>query len=197
MKMKLVISLISMSVILFAFKYQPILTYNINAEASSLRWTGYHLAKSYQHTGEIKIKTGSLQVDNGELVSGEVIIDMNSITNEDLTKEKDNIKLVKDLKSERFFNAAEYPEASLEILNSNKTGDNAYEITANMTIRGITEEIKFSATKEESNNSLTFKANIEIDRTKHEVMYGWSIENAILGNTFDLEVNIVADKMAN
>lgn len=197
MKNKLVISLIGLSIVLFAFRHQPIVTYHINTETSTLQWTGYHLAKSYQHTGRIQIKTGTLQIDNGELVSGEIIIDMNSITNEDLKKEKDNVKLVNDLKSKRFFNTSEFPEATLRILNAKKTGDDTYDIKAEITIRGITEPISFVATLSRSDNSLEFKASLEIDRTKHEVMYGWSIENAILGNNFDLKVTIIAEKIMN
>ena len=68
-----------------------LVSYEIDVKSSEIRWTGYHLAKSYSHTGHIQIVSGNLQVDDGNLVGGEIIIDMNSITDEDLEDEKNNI----------------------------------------------------------------------------------------------------------
>jgi hypothetical protein len=69
-------------------------TYKVDTEASQLKWTGYHLAKSYEHTGLIKLKSGKLTVSKGTITSGEFVADMNSITNTDITDADKNGKLV-------------------------------------------------------------------------------------------------------
>ena len=191
--------ILGLAIVLSSFTFLPPPDkYEVEITSSTVQWTGYHIAKSYSHTGKISIKTGTLEVQDGELISGTIVLDMNSIMNEDLTKEKDNKKLVNDLKSERFFNVNEHPEASLDIKKVNKTGEGKYSISADITIRGITEPIEFEATGSSQNGgSIKYKASLKVDRTKHEVMYGWSVGNVILGNTFDLEIELVAEKAVN
>ena len=195
-KIKL-IAMLAVLVGLAAFNY-PIDRYAVDVNSSTLTWTGYHLAKSYEHTGKIKIKSGSIELDNGDLVGANIVIDMNAITNDDLIDKKDNSKLVNDLKSKRFFNAKEFPEAALKIKDVYRNDKSHYTVTADITIRGITKEINFGVVKEEdTETSISFTADIEIDRTLHKVMYGWSIENAILSNTFDLKVELTANRDVN
>lgn len=197
----LIILTLGLAVILSSFTLLTVpasVSYSIDINSSELRWTAYHLAKSYSHTGHINIQSGNIQLDNGELVGGDLVIDMNSITNEDLTDAERNKKLVDDLKSERFFYAEKFPLASLKFINVSKTGSGSYDIKADLTIRGITKSIEFSAENIGTDDSLVkFSAKLEIDRTEHEVMYGWSIENAMLSNKFDLEITLVANKDIN
>jgi polyisoprenoid-binding protein YceI len=181
-----IIGILSMS-----FVY-PVATTSIDATQSTIKWTGYHLAKSYEHHGHVQIKSGSVEHDNGTLTGGTILLDMTALTNDDLTKAKDNAKLVKDLKSERFFNVADFPTASLTITKATKTSGGAYDIMADVTIRGITNPVEFQLTQTSSNDAVVFDGKLAIDRTKFDVMYGWSIENAMLSNTIDLEVHIVA-----
>ena len=191
--------MLGLTIVLSSFTLlSPPEKYEVEINSSTLQWTGYHIAKSYSHTGKITIKSGTLEVENGDLIGGSIIIDVSSITNEDLTKEKDNIKLVKDLKSERFFNTSEYPESSLDLKNVKKTSEGKYNVLADITIRGITEPIEFEAElHHQEDGSIKYSASLKIDRTKHEVMYGWSVGNVILGNIFDLEVELVANKAVN
>ena len=163
----------------------------IDLSASTVKWTGYHLAKSYDHYGYIKIKSGEVTIKDGKLTAGNIIIDMNSISNSDLEDAKDNSKLVKDLKSERFFNVKEFPEASLVLTSIEGTGNGNYAVAAEVEIRGLKEKIEFNLVESEGKSGTTFKGQLQIDRTKHDVMYGWSVGNAILSNTIDLEVHIV------
>ena len=191
------LTIIVLTLIATAFTFSPKTdNYIIEPNLSELKWTGYHLVKSYAHNGIIDVKYGTLTLENGDLVSGQVAINMQTITNTDLKDQKDNQKLVKDLKSKRFFDVKEYPEASLAINKVQKTANNLYNITGDITIRGITHEITFDAERTLlQNNSVEFSANIEIDRTEFNVMYGWSIENVVLSNKFDLQLKLVASKL--
>ncbi|MFN3839777.1 MAG: YceI family protein [Cyclobacteriaceae bacterium] len=168
--------------------------YVVDTNASQLRWTGYHLAKSYEHNGFVKIKSGKFSVNDGKIISGEFIIDMNTITNSDLTSAKDNTKLVNHLKSNDFFNVAKFPEAKLVITKSEPAGS-GLKVTGDLTIRGITKTIVFDATiNDRGDNRIEATADLKIQRTDFQVMYGWKIENAILSGEFRMEVKLVGTR---
>ena len=165
-------------------------TYTVDTGSSEVKWTGYHLAKSYEHSGDIKLKSGNILVEDGKITGGSFVIDMNSISNADITDEKKNAKLVGHLKSEDFFAVEKYAEAKLEI--KSVEGSKA---KAEITIRGISNNIEFDFNVDEmTDNKIAASATIKIDRTVHEVMYGWTLENAMLSNEFKLDVKIVANK---
>ncbi|MEO0556307.1 MAG: YceI family protein [Bacteroidota bacterium] len=166
-------------------------TYTVNSTESKLKWTGYHLAKSYEHWGYVNLKSGSVDVSNGKITSGEFVIDMTTISNKDVEGEKDSQKLDGHLKSDDFFAVEKHPEAKLVIKKVNDSG----KATGDLTIRGITKEIQFDTKVEEaSNNKVVATADIKVDRTEFKVMYGWKLENAILSNEFRLEVQLVANQ---
>ena len=166
-------------------------TFTVDQAESELKWTGYHLAKSYEHWGYVKLKSGTLNVTDGIITSGQFIIDMNSISNKDVEKEKENAKLVGHLKSDDFFAVKKFPEAKLVIKKSDTSGKSVGDLT----IRGITKEIEFQTTvQESSSDKVVAVADIKVDRTDFKVMYGWKVENAILSNEFRMQVKIVAKK---
>lgn len=161
----------------------------VDTSASQLKWTGYHLAKSYEHWGYVSLKSGKATVKNGKITAGEFVIDMNTISSEDVEKESDKAKLVGHLKSDDFFSVEKYPEAKLVIKKMNASG----KTTGDLTIRGITKEVEFQTKIEQATDSkLVATADIKVDRTDFKVMYGWKLENAILSNEFRMEVKIVA-----
>ncbi|MDH5365794.1 MAG: YceI family protein [Cyclobacteriaceae bacterium] len=187
---KKVLTLAAITVLVMtSFLIVEIDSYKVDVEQSNLKWTGYHLAKSYEHNGNVKLKSGSLEVKNGKILSGNFVIDMTTITNNDIEGEK-NAKLVNHLKSDDFFNTEKFPEAKLVI--KKVEGSKA---SGEVTIRDITEPIAFDIKiKEAKDDKVIASATLNIDRTKHEVSYGWTIENAMLSNEFKMEVKIIATK---
>lgn len=168
--------------------------YPVDKEASTVKWTGYHLAKSYEHTGYVTLKSGNLNFANGLISSGEFVIDMNTITDVDLKDAKDNAKLVKHLKSEDFFDVKNHPEAKLVIKKSVAKSPGILKTTADLTIRGITKTIEFETRVKEVGDKIEAIAELNIPRTDFKVMYGWSIENAMLAGEFKLEIKVIANK---
>lgn len=168
---------------------------SVDTGASELKWTGHHLAKSYSHWGYIGLKSGSVSTDGNKITGGEFVIDMNTISNKDLEKKEDNGKLVGHLKSDDFFAVDKFPEAKLVIKKSTKKSGNTFNTVADLTIRGITKEITFDTeVKSINKNAVDATAKLRVKRTDFEVMYGWSIENAMLDGEFDIEVKLVAKK---
>ena len=90
----------------------------INISKSVVEWTGKKIGGS--HTGAIKLKSGNLGLKGGDIIGGIVVMDMNSITNTDLTDEGYNQKLVGHLKSDDFFGVEKFPAATLTIKSATK-----------------------------------------------------------------------------
>ncbi len=168
----------------------PILdTKIINTGESVVVWTGKKVTG--QHTGTINVKSGSLDFENGILVGGKISMDMNSISCTDLGQGGAQ-KLEGHLKSDDFFGVPNHPTAELAITNvaAGKMGD-SYDITADLTIKGITKSISFSAVL----NNNEANAKMVIDRTDFDVRYGSGsffddLGDKTIYDDFELEVKL-------
>lgn len=137
----------------------------IDLEKSSLEWTGRKILG--EHHGEISIQEADFKYKDDQLLSGTIIIDMESMTVTDLEGEKAE-KLLNHLKSKDFFETDAYPEAELTFDEVELVEGNSYLIKGEITIKGQTEPIEFYANLKE-NEAL---ATLRIDRTKFDVQYG-------------------------
>ena len=142
----------------------------VNTKNSTVKWIGSKIASS--HEGNVNIAKGVLAIEHGNLVGGEFSIDMNSIICTDLKADKGGNKIVKHLKNEDFFNVEEFPLAIVRIVRAEKGEGNMYEILAELTIKGITNPIKFQANVDVKGKNFKATANMKIDRTKWDVKYG-------------------------
>jgi polyisoprenoid-binding protein YceI len=138
--------------------------YVIDTEASVLTWHGARVIAS-DHTGLVDIKSGNLEVVDGNLVGGEFIIDLTTITSD-----QDLDRLVTHLKSADFFDVENHPEARL-VINSVTPGVGAYIIEADLTIKDITAPVTFSADLAQEDESMLADANFIIDRTVWDIRY--------------------------
>ncbi|BDD05005.1 YceI family protein [Aureibacter tunicatorum] len=162
---------IALALITFAFTNASAQT--VDSKKSSIQWTGEKVTG--KHWGHINIKSGDVETKNGKLVGGHFVINMNSITCDDIENKDYNQKLVGHLKNEDFFDVAKFPEAKFVITKAvekkGKNGNN-YEITGDLTIKGISHSITFPARVDIKGNSATANASVDIDRTKWNVKYG-------------------------
>jgi len=82
------------------------------------------------------------------------------------------------------------------------TGTNQYEVTANLTIKGITKEVVFPASLSVEGNNVQGKASIKIDRTKYDIKYGSGsffegLGDKMIYDEFTLDVNLIGMKAGN
>ncbi len=168
--------------------------YTVKADQSVLAWTGHKVTG--EHNGTIGIKDGSLIVNDGILSGGEFTIDMTTIT--DLDQEgQGKTKLEGHLKSDDFFGVATYPTANLKITKALAKGNGQYSITADLTIKGITNPVTFDATIKTEAKQITATADIKVDRTLYNVRYGSgkffdNLGDKAIYDEFDLKVKLVA-----
>ncbi len=109
-----------------------------------------------------------MELKNDQIVAGNFVVDMTTITNADLTDEGYNQKLVGHLKSDDFFGVAKYPTAKFVVSKSSNFSNGKATLTGDITIKGKTERISFEIVR--SGNRYT--AKIDLDRSKFDVRYG-------------------------
>jgi polyisoprenoid-binding protein YceI len=131
-----------------------------------VKWIGNKIGGA--HNGEIKVKSGTLELKDGNIVKGSVVIDMKSITCKDLENETYNKKLVDHLNSDDFFGVEKFPTATFAITKASKFNNGKANVSGSLTIKGKTEPISFEVSK--LNNVYT--TQLKVDRSKFDVRYG-------------------------
>ncbi len=167
-------------------------TVNVDMNTSAVNWIGTKLTG--RHNGTIKMKNANLKVKGSQLVGGEFVLDMASITCLDLEGENKK-KLEEHLKSEDFFDVAKYPEAKFVItgIKEEKTDSTTHRIEGNLTIKDITKNISFGAKVDVSNpKAPKAYANFNINRKDWKVMYEGKKDDLIrdeVNFTIDLQTS--------
>lgn len=168
---------------------------SLKKDSGEITWKGKKVTGK-KHHGKISIKEGMLHVVDGELKDINVTIDMNSIDNQDIDSEKYRNKLEGHLKSDDFFHVKQYPEShfkSTSIVKSSK--ENKYYVEGNLTIKGQTHPIEFSAFFNAEENNYKAEAELTFDRSKYNVRYGSdsffdNLGDDMIYNDIDLEINL-------
>lgn len=167
-------------------------TLKANVTNSTITWKGYKPTGS--HTGTIMLQSGSLEVENSQIVGGEFIVDMTTIKDNDGSK-----KLEGHLMSEDFFEVEAYATSNFKIIKSEVLNGKTL-ITGTLTIKGISKEITFPATVVESNETVTLTSEaFQINRADFNVKYKSktffnNLKDKFVEDLFDLQVSIVASK---
>jgi len=136
----------------------------VEVKESTINWLGKKVTG--KHNGSINLKEGFLEMDGDNIVGGEFVIDMKSITVLDLKGDMKG-KLEGHLKSDDFFGVENFPTATLNITSATKNGS-SYNVDGNITIKGITQPITFTLNKDGNTATTT----VTIDRSKFNVRYG-------------------------
>lgn len=163
--------------------------YTIETSQSSITWTGRELSTSY-HYGTINLLSGQFEVSNGIILNGEFIVDMTSINNQDMEGDS-KARLEGHLKSDDFFSVDSHPTALLSIQGSELISEGKWNVTANLTIKGITHPVDFEMTRSEQG----WLANLVFDRSKYEVKFrsGTFFENLgdkLIYDDIELAINL-------
>lgn len=188
MKTKFLKGTTALAIILTTFAFTTPVKKSIDVNASKITWVGNKVTGS--HNGNITLKEGHFNIEDGVPVGGEFSMNMTSIEVTDLKGESKG-KLEGHLKSDDFFGVSTYPTSRLVITKISKKADGLYGVVANLTIKNVTHPITFDLNWREN----TASANLTIDRSKFNVRYGSGSffdnlgDNTIYDN-FDLAVNL-------
>ncbi|SDR68743.1 YceI-like domain-containing protein [Polaribacter sp. KT25b] len=144
--------------------------YNVDTEASVLNWKGTKPLGA--HDGVVSLKSGSLIIEEDELIDGEFVIDMNSIVNVDMKGSAGAGKIEAHLKSADFFDVATYPTSKFVITDVEESEDGKLDVTGNLTIKDVTKSITIPATISTEGGVTTFESKtFNVNRTDYNVKY--------------------------
>lgn len=160
----------------------------INLQESIITWNGKKVTGA--HEGTISFKEGFFIYENDKIVGGDFIVDMTTLSNTDQTG-KDKLELEKNLKSFNFFNTGDFKTSQLVFKSIIDKGKNLYKVTADLTIKGITNSVKFDLIF----NKEGATAKLKVDRTKYGIQYGSGtfiddIGDWTIYEEFDLNIDI-------
>jgi len=168
--------------------------YIVNKDLSTIKWTGKEITTK-SHYGILDLKEGSIYVNNDGIISGKVVIDMNSINCLDMSGRGKN-KLEGHLRSDDFFGVNSYPEANL-IFTSwsvNNLGKILYK--GDLTIKNITHPITFSGSVKKIDIGYRSTINLSFDRTLYEIKfrsgkYFQNLGDKLILDNIDISAEIV------
>lgn len=144
--------------------------FEIQQESSTVNWTGKKVLGL--HTGSINVANGYIEIKDKAITSGEIVIDMTSITITDIADKKTHDDFLGHLQNDDFFSVDKFKTAKLTVTGSSKIETNKCIIDGNLTIKDITHPVSFIATVEVFTDFLHSLGEIVIDRTLYNIRYG-------------------------
>lgn len=185
---KMKTTLFLLTLILFTVTMNAQNKLNADPGKTTLNWLGEKVLG--EHNGTIILKEGWINWHDNKIVSGEFIIDMTTIKDDDASE-----RLESHLKSDDFFGVEQYPESKLVITGSESFDKGVAEVKGDLTIKGITHPIIFKSTIQKEEEGTRFFANITVDRSKYNVRYGSgaffdNLGDKMIYDEFKLKVNL-------
>lgn len=151
-------------------------TVPVDLAESRVEWTGRNLLN--RHVGSVAIQSGQLSFDHGSLVGGEFVLDLNALTCGDIADSALNRLLIEHLKSDDFFEVAQFPEARFQIHQVGPVPDGGagrpnLRIAGSLTLRGQVKPLEFLATTGWTpQGRFAAQAVLTFDRTAWGSIYG-------------------------
>jgi polyisoprenoid-binding protein YceI len=169
--------------------------FEVVSAQSNINWTGKKITGA--HNGTIDIKAGTLLVDNGKLKGGNFVIDTTSIKILDIADPATNAQFAGHLFSEDFFATDRFAEAMFVITHTDHSNDDRNLISGDLTIKGITHPVSFSADVHIADNTITASGKILIDRTRYDMKFRsgnffTNLGDTLIYNEFELDVTLTA-----
>lgn len=169
--------------------------FHVASAQSQLSWTGKKVTGA--HNGTIGIKAGALELTNGQLSGGHFTIDTTSIKILDITDPATNAQFAGHLFSADFFATDKFQEATFNITHIDPKEAGKPLITGDLTIKGITHPVSFTATVDINGNTLTAAGKTRIDRTLYDMKFRsgnffTNLGDTLIYNEFELDVQLTA-----
>ena len=172
-------------------------SYNLLADSSKVAWLGTELTTK-THFGSLRAQSGNLKIDEDGGVVGNITINMQSILVEDLQGRSKEV-LENHLKSDDFFGTNNFPTATLEFRSSNRyDNDGGHIFKGNLTIKGITNQVEFSAKLVKQTPLLHAVGKLVFDRSKYNVRFRSGsffddLGDKLILDDIEVDINLIAE----
>ncbi len=144
----------------------------VDAARSSVKAVGAKVTASHELT--FSDFSGAVRLDGENFAGVEVKVGVASVAT-------DSEKLVEHLKTEDFFAVGQYPDATFTStsVTAGGEGGTTHTVTGNLTLRGVTKEIRFPATVAVRGEAVEAKAEFSIVRADFGIVYPGKPDNLI------------------
>lgn len=128
---------------------------------------------------------GDIQFDPAHLdvSSIEASVDVHSINTDNDTRDE-------HLKSDSYFDAAQYPKITIKSVSFKHRSGNSYTGTFNLTIKNKTNKVDLPFTYTETGNTASFKGSLKIKRTDYDI----GDKSLIMSNDVDIFIDVATSK---
>ena len=169
----------------------------VNTSESTITWTAKKVTG--QHHGKVPITSATLDYQNDRILGGTFEMDMTSLTVEDITDPGMNKKLSDHLKSDDFFSVEKHNTSTFTITEAKTSNGTDYQLTGDLTIKGITKPVSFPAKVEAEGVKIIATGKLTFDRTHYDIKFrsGSYFENLadkLIYDDVELDVRLVASK---
>lgn len=144
-----------------------------------------------RHEIAFPIKEGQLTFGEGGCIAGgKITLDLANLQDLDMQGEW-KAKFEEHLRSEDFFHVAKYPEGVFEVTGCEKGNGDTVFIAGNLTLRGVTKNVRFPAVVHTQGQGIHAQASFNINRKDWGIVYKGKPDDLIRD-----EVNINLDIVA-
>jgi polyisoprenoid-binding protein YceI len=161
----------------------------INLEKSKIDWIATEMRGAKRRTGIISFKDGFFLFKESEIVGGNFTIDMESmdVTDVPIHETIARRNLLDHLKSDDFFNVANYPISTMKLTNVQKIKNDSLKISGNLTIREVTKNIEFFA----FHKGGMFRTNFTFNRLDWNIAFEGSwVDKTLVDKDIKLTIEI-------
>jgi len=168
--------------------------YSVDAVHSSIGFVARHLVAA-KVRGNFTEFSGEITIgDSPETSSVEASVQASSITTNNEMRDG-------HLKSADFLESEKYPTLNLRSTNIRPTKGDTFELTADLTVKGVTKSVTFDLEFLGTGPSMTpgvdvvgFEARAEVDRREFGINFEGALENGslVVGNKIVLELAVEA-----
>ena len=174
--------------------------YIVEPGSSSVFWECRWLGGN-KHDGGINLEKGSVTIKNDNNITGQFVVDMNTIDCFDIKNIGTKNKLIGHLKSDAFFDVENQPKASLEIHSSENIGNNNFLFNGDFTIKGIKNPIQMKGSVQDIDSGYNADIKLVFDRSKYNIRHRSAsffndLGDRIISDDVFLKVNIIVTKQS-
>ena len=144
--------------------------YIAESDSSSVFWECRWLGGK-KHDGNVYLEQGSVNIKDDGNISGNFVVDMNTIDCFDIKNIGTKNKLIGHLKSDAFFDVENHPKARLEIHSSENIATNKFLFKGNLTIKSITNPIEMKGKVQKYDSGYSADIKLVFDRSKYDVRH--------------------------
>lgn len=183
--------------------------YAVDLGTSSVSWKATHKGGFAPRWGVISLSSGEFSVADGNIVAGEFLIDMSSISVDTASvteADKEAVDLENHLKTGDFFAVEQHPNADFKITSVTDLNGAAAEgavagsnktVSGNLTLLDSTLNVSFPAKVALEGDKVTIDGKFIVDRTAWGIKFGataadpaeWAISKDI-----EVGVNVIGAK---